>query len=137
MLDNIDDAIEVSDEEAKEITEAARHEQVLESFDKLTKAVIKSNNNDQVDSLIKSQTKAIAGIVETIKENQPKIDFDQSEIISLLKEVIVSNNNVISVLENRLLPHAFILVKGYGQITESVNVLYKPANQINDLNFKK
>lgn len=125
-----DDAIEVSDEEAREIQEAARHEQVLESFEILTKAVVKGSDNKEIEMLIKKHSKELATLVETIKENQPTIEVDQSEIITLLKEVVVSNNKLTSALENRLLPTTFTFARDYNQMAESVNVNYTPANLI-------
>jgi hypothetical protein len=85
-----------------------------------------SDNNDS-DTLIQA--------IKNMPKNEPPIiNIEQEKIVLSLEQmhsdIIASNNKVIELLSNRLMPSSFELVKNFG-VTQSVKVTYKKSNDIN------
>lgn len=102
-------------------------------------ATFLANKDDSsIVEAIKEQVGKMDNLVSVIQSHNPdvNVELNPKEFVSsaqqICNDIIESNNKVIEALENRLLPDSFILVKGYGGITESVKVNYKQANLINN-----
>ena len=131
MLDKLNkESVVVEDDEAIQIITETGFKQVQRSFEKLTEAIIAGNSEDKIDAAIEKQTLAMSTFVDAVK----KIEINPTEMVSLLSEIrddiVFSNKELSETIKTRLLPDTFFLNKGYTGETESVQVHYKPANQI-------
>ena len=103
---------------------------------------IASNDDKEIQYLIKTQGENILLLANAVKEAVKKegkevtVSFDHKEFASTTKkmcdDIIESNKKVINSIENRLLPDTFELIKSHG-ITQSVKVKYKSAKDINNI----
>ena len=131
---------EVEDDEFDEIVAEKRHEELSSTLKTIASHLSKRNDDSAVVKAINDQGGKVAELVKVIEKipmaRNPTPNLEASNdkflhsINQISKDIIESNNKVIASLENRLLPDTFELVKGYGGVTTSVKVNYKPANKL-------
>ncbi len=91
---------------------------------------IKDKLSTLLNTLSNSNDKALVDAIKSQKENMDTFAQIVSSIGQMRDDIIQSNEKVIELLENRLLPDTFTLIKSRMGLTESVKVEYKPANKI-------
>jgi len=144
--------LEINDNEVQELLEEKRHEEVIATLKNVVKALndaSTSNDDKEVIAAINKQGENMRLLTEKLSQRpEIKVEVDNEKILSSVSgisaEIVKSNNEVINAcaavvesnksiqiaLENRLLPDTFTLNRGYGGVTESVKVNYKPAKEI-------
>ena len=121
-----------------------RHREVSYLLKSINTALSKDDDDREIIAAINKQGNNFGELIKAIKSipqselPEVNVTLNPKEFVSsinkICEDIIASNNKVIETLNTRLLPHSFILVKGYGGVTESVNVLYKQANLIKNKN---
>ncbi len=121
---------EIEDEMFESLLQDKRHKDLLKRLSDITIAMNANSGRPIVDA-INGQVREINLLVDAIKKtpitSQKEIAATANE---MCKTIIESNNKLIELLENRLLPDTFTLIKSRSGLTESVKVEYKPANKI-------
>lgn len=135
MLEDFD----IEDEKFNALLQDRRHKE-LTAVLKTIVACLSGKTDREVVDAIKGQPAIFKAEMEQVIKSLPKVvvNVDYENVLTSIKEISDaavlkiedSNNKVIEVLETRLLPDTFDLIKNYGA-TQSVKVNYKPANLIN------
>jgi len=135
---------EIEDDEYDEIVAEKRHKELIGALSKLAAAVTLKDDKQLVDAINSQPTifkEAVQQIIKSIPKQeipQVNVDIDYKNLLSSFKQISdaavdkieASNNKIIEVLQSRLLPDTFDLLKSYGGVTQSVKVNYKQANQL-------
>ena len=130
---------DIEDEKFEALLQDKRHRELSTALRSIATSL--SNKDDKgLANAINGQVDKISALVVAIqnipKPEKPADNTDtntQGLVLSINKmceDILASNNKVIEALSTRLLPDTFTLIKGYGDITQSVKVDYKEANKI-------
>ena len=134
---------EIEDEEFESLLADKRHREVAGTLKNIATSLLKEKDDKAIVDAIKVQGDKMSELVAAIK-SIPKPEKLETPIVNvelnpqqfvtsinkICEDIVASNNKVIEALNNRLLPDTFILVRGYGGVTNSVKVNYKTAKEI-------
>lgn len=127
--------LDLEDEQFETLLADKRHKELTVALKNIATNLANKDDSGIVEA-IKEQVVKMEELVSVIQSHNPEVNVELNpkdfvaSMQQMCKDIAESNNKVIETLENRMLPESFQLVKGYGGITESVKVNYKPANKI-------
>jgi hypothetical protein len=113
-----------------------RHKELVSNLKSIV-AKLSDKNDKELIRAIMGQGDKIELLAKSILDMPPpevNIEYNEKEFVTFVQkistDIIESNEKLIKVLENRMLPDTFTLIKTYNGTTESVKVNYKPAKTI-------
>lgn len=135
MIDDLDDIDEIEFEKEAALT---RHKELKNALKDIA-SVLKNPDKDGkiIAEAIKKQGDALEKLVSAI-QNQPKpekpqvnVELNQSELLPLLSELKNGNDRILNALENKPMVDSFqVRPSGMNNAERTINVIYKPMNQI-------
>jgi len=135
-------AKEVEDKEFEELLADRRHKEVTVALRGIATLLNKPEKEDKaVADAIRESAKAQQAVAQAIKDiPQPKtpdvkVQISQQEIVTSLegicKRIEDSNKSVVEAMEKKLYVDTFkVTNSGYNGNEKTINVIYKPMNQI-------
>ena len=127
---------ETEDKQFEALLLEKRHKELLKSLKDIALGFAQ-NNDDALLKLIAVQgdkLELLSKSLTSFKLPDTEIIFktDEMEVFfeGIKAEIISSNEKLIAVIQDRLLPHTFDLQRDYGGFTTSVKINYKPAKEI-------
>jgi hypothetical protein len=113
-----------------------RHKELVSNLKSIV-AKLSDKNDKELIRAIMGQGDKIELLAKSILDMPPpavNIEYNEKEFVTFIQkistDIIESNEKLIKVLENRMLPDTFTLIKTYNGTTESVKVNYKSAKEI-------
>lgn len=130
----VEEIEEIDDKEFDDLQAERRNKALIKELKKIGEIIATSTDKGLIEAIAQQQEKMIL-LINSL-QNPKKDEKYQKEFLSLTEkirdEIIESNNKLIETIELRQLPESFELVKNQFGVTQSVNVKYKQAIDINN-----